>query len=74
VNASLTFRDAMRLAIHEQLAAYRAACAVTGQGGRRSWECEHCARRVQQSRGVQVEHIEPSFGQVRGKTEAELVG
>lgn len=66
LNSELTFRDAMRLAVQSQLAAYRTASAVTSANGRPVFKCDDCGRRVQHSDKLRLVHVEPSFGQVGG--------
>lgn len=63
-NADLTFRDAMRWAVGDQLAAYRAASAQVGSGGRPVWRCDCCGRRVAHGGKLRLEHAEPSFHQL----------
>ncbi|KAL4447264.1 hypothetical protein ABPG77_007297 [Micractinium sp. CCAP 211/92] len=63
-NAALTFRDAMRLEVQEQLEAFRLASTGTSARGAPIYRCDECRRRVRNGKSLRLEHVEPSFGQL----------
>ncbi|PRW56459.1 hypothetical protein C2E21_4642 [Chlorella sorokiniana] len=63
-NAELSFRDAMRYAITDQLQAFRLASTKTGLRGQQVHICDCCGKRVRDGRQLRVVHNNPSFRQV----------
>lgn len=65
-NAELTFRDAMRHAVRDQLTAFKLASSARGTKGQPVFVCDVCGKRMREEQS-RVSHVEPTFGQVRSR-------